>query len=369
MMNKVYDTGVEYSEDVNIAALANDILQQRCVLLIGPELLQIGGNPVSVALRHFLTTKYPHLLHSVYAREGLYKFKDETAKKRAQTDVIPQFFREAEPDETVLIKLIAIPFHLVLQVTPDTFLSNCALSHSISHEFHFFCGGGKPVEPVEFPSVDLPLFYNLCGKADRFDSMVLDYDDVYEYLKSVFAQPGLPQNLRIALDRANTFLFLGFDLEKWYTQLLIRWISDVKGAERFAGRFEQGEKDPDIKRFVRYHLNIVTSQKHCSELIDDLYAWCAKSDHLRQLADPVTPDAVTIRRFLLNGDLERALMIFDKVADNIGEKDTAIMLISQFSELKKGINTYGLTKEQFWEKSQALKFRLLETLNKFVYQI
>ncbi|MCK6691671.1 MAG: hypothetical protein L6Q97_06160, partial [Thermoanaerobaculia bacterium] len=77
-----------------------------------------------------MVAKHARLLQGLYTREGLYKFKDETAKKRAQTDAIPQFFREARPDEAALSKLLAIPFHLVLQVTPDTFLSDRALAHS-----------------------------------------------------------------------------------------------------------------------------------------------------------------------------------------------------------------------------------------------
>ena len=45
------------------------------------------------------------------------------------------------------------------------------------------------------------------------------------------------------------------------------------------------------------------------------------------------------------------------------------MLLGQFSELKKAMSTYALTKEQYWEKCQNLKFRLLETLNKHAYTL
>jgi hypothetical protein len=369
MTNTPLATNLETQEDCDLMAVANDILQQRCVLLIGPELLHVSGQSVSDALRNFMSSKHSRLLHSVYAHEGLYKFRDETAKKRAQTDAIPQFFREATPDTAALTNLLAIPFHLILQVTPDTFLSDHALAHSVNHESRYFCGGGKPVESVELPTADAPLFYNLCGTADRFDSMVLDYDDVYDYLKSVFAQPGLPQNLRTALDEATTFLFLGFHLEKWYTQLLLRWVSDVKGAERYADRFDNGEKNPDLQQFVRHHLNIVTASKRCYEILDDLHAHFAETGQLRPLADPVSPNTVSVRRFVQNGDLEKALLAFDKLADSIGEKDSATMLLGQFSELKKAMSTYALTKEQYWEKCQNLKFRLLETLNRYAYEL
>ena len=97
MTNEMTAPDLETGETFDLAGIANDILQQRCVLLIGPELLRVGGLSVSDALQQFLVTRHARLLQGVYAREGLFKFRDETAKKRAQTDAVPQFFREAGP--------------------------------------------------------------------------------------------------------------------------------------------------------------------------------------------------------------------------------------------------------------------------------
>lgn len=355
--------------DFHLPDIARDILEQRCVLLLGPDLLRCGEPPVNQALAAFLTSVHGRHVQHVFEREWLFKFKDEKAKRRIQTEAIPEFFRDAAPDADVLQKLLAIPFHLVLQVTPDTFLSDCAHRHSIKHQFKYFCGGGKPVEPVDLPTVTTPLFYNLCGTKDRFDSMVLDFDDLYEYLKSVFSHPGLPQNLRTALDHCNTFLFLGFQLDKWYTQLLIRWISDVTGAERFANKYNFGENGHDMETFVREHLQIITAEKEHFDLLDDLYGYFEKQQKLRSLADPVSPNAVAVRRLVQNAELEKALLMFDEIADAINEKTASTLLLSQFYELKTGLNNYSLTKEQFWEKSQNLKFRLLEIMDTHAYAL
>ena len=331
--------------EFHLPDIARDILEQRCALLLGPELLRCGHLPVNQALGTYLTAGHGRHVQHIFEREWLFKFKDEKAKRRIQTEAIPAFFREAAPDAALLRKLLAIPFHLVLQVSPDTFLSDCAHTHSVKHQFKYFCGGGKPVETVELPTAAAPLLYNLCGTKDRFDSMVLDFDDLYEYLKSVFSQPGLPQNLRTALDQCNTFLFLGFQLDKWYTQLLIRWISDVTGAERFANQYDFGENGHDVEAFVREHLQIVTAEKEHFALLDELHQHFERQGKLRPLADPVSPNTVAVRRLVQNGDLEKALFMFDGIADSIGEKTASILLSSQFHELKTALSNYALTKE------------------------
>lgn len=353
--------------DYHLPDIARDILEQRCVLLLGPDLFRCGNLPVNQALSAFITTAHGRHIQHIFEREWLFKFKDEKAKRRIQTEAIPEFFSAAAPDTQLLQKLLAIPFHLVLQVSPDTFLSDCAHRHSVAHQFKYFCGGGKPVEPVELPTATAPLLYNLCGTKDRFDSMVLDFDDLYGYLKSVFSQPGLPQNLRTALDDCNTFLFLGFQLDKWYTQLLIRWISDVTGAERFANKYNFGKNGQDVEAFVREHLQIFTAEKEHVELLGELHQHFAQQGKLRPLANPVSPNTVAVRRLVQNGDLEKALLIFNEISDSIGEKTTATLLLSQFNELNKAKNNYDLTKELFWEKSQNLKYRLLETMDKYAY--
>ena len=53
-------------------------------------------------------------------------------------------------------------------------------------------------------------------------------------IQSALGNPGLPDRLRGALRQANTFIFLGFQLEKWYTQLLLRLLTERPGVEKIA---------------------------------------------------------------------------------------------------------------------------------------
>lgn len=344
--------------------LANDILEQRCALLLGPEMLTVGSVPVTQVFQGYLQEHYGRFLQHTYEREGLFKFFEEKAKKRIQTEAIKSFYEQTQPDEAPLKKLLEIPFHLILQITPDTFLSDTALRHTVDHQFRYFCGGGRPVDSVDKPTNGAPLLYNLCGMRDRYDSMVLDYDDVFAFLKSAFGAPGLPENLRTALSECTTFLYLGFQMDKWYTQLVMRWVADsVRGADRFSNDYNFGNGGEDIEDFVRQHLEIVTTGKQHTELLNELYQKFETKGKLRTVSNPVSPNNLTVRRLVQHGDLEKALEVYCEITQNADDHNAAVMLKGEYQELKKARDQYFLSNEQFWERSRQIKYRLLSLLH------
>ena len=145
--------------------------------------------------------------------------------------------------------------------------------------------------------------------------------------------------------------------------------TDVTGAERFANKYNFGENGKDVEAFVHEHLQVITAEKEHAELLAELYTHFEQQGKLRPLANPVSPNTVAVRRLVQNGDLEKALLMFNDIADLIGEKTASTMLLSQFNDLKTASSNYALTKEQFWEKSQNLKFRLLETMDQHAYAL
>jgi hypothetical protein len=120
---------------------------------------------------------------------------------------------------------------------------------------------------------------------------------------------------------------------------------------------------------VHKHLRVISAGKALFELLDELYNYLGRAGHLRHLADPVSTNTVSIRRAVQNGELERALHVFAEFAVTVQEEETATILLSQYHELKTAQQQYDLTNEQFWEKSQNLKFRLLNTLEKYAYAL
>jgi uncharacterized protein YdaL len=135
--------------------LLADIKNQQCVLLTGPEIAKIGPKAVNQTLKeHLLSNNSTDIAH-YYARDGFFLFRDKVAKEDVQRDI--KFFYSENlldaPVEPAIYKQIAeIPFHLIISITPDSYLSDTCYRYGIKHRFSYFQSNGEiPVE-VEEPS-------------------------------------------------------------------------------------------------------------------------------------------------------------------------------------------------------------------------
>lgn len=217
--------------------LATDIKKQQCVVLLGPEIVKSGDKTVRQALREHLNETNADDIAHYYERDGFFLFREEIAKQDVQREVV-EFYEahntDQEVDETLLKQLVQLKTHVVLSINPDRFLSDVAYKYGIKHRFAYFQHGGEAVMDVEEPTIETPLFYNLCGSTERDDSLVLDYDDLFSLLSALLGSPGLPAKLDKAVKDAKHFLFIGFDFDKWYSQLLLRLLSGKKAIRKFA---------------------------------------------------------------------------------------------------------------------------------------
>lgn len=350
--------------DFDPVLVADEIERKTCALLVGPDLFRLDGRPLNQAMRDSLAAKYGAYIEHYYEQQGLFKFKHEAGKKLVTQKAVREFYEAATPDEELLKKIASIPFHLILSINPDTYLSDTFLKYGIRHQFHYFLGNHREVKPVE-PPAELPLIYNLTGTKDKYDSLVLDYDDLYDYFKSVFGPPGLPQHLHLALNECSSFLFLGFQLDKWYTQLFVRWVSDVKGARRYANTWNGSAKDPETEQFIQKHINIYLTEKDSFGVLDDLYRIFQDNGTLRLLSPSASPNTVGIRRRVQNGEMQKALEEFNALSGSVGEQNAATLFLSEYNDLVEKKSKYALNSEEFEEHLRKLKFRLLETLDKY----
>ncbi|MBK8429293.1 MAG: hypothetical protein IPL27_26565 [Lewinellaceae bacterium] len=76
------------------------------------------------------------------------------------------------------------------------------------------------------------MIYNLCGSIEDYQSLVLDFDDMFELLKNLLSDFGIPKAVNDVLVTATTYIFIGFQFDKWYTQLLLRYVN--KNRDRFS---------------------------------------------------------------------------------------------------------------------------------------
>lgn len=314
--------------------LAEDIREQKCVLLIGPEIVQIEGKPL---IRHVHET----LLHGgsddilyYYEQDSLFLFKDENAKLDAPRQ-IKRVYKNLEFTSDIYQKILEIPFHLIISLNPDTYLANAASGEQfgVNHNFRFFRFNGEASDEVPEATKECPLIYNLCGCVNEDESLILDYEDLFQLLRIALGPDGLPNNLRKKLKEARSFLFLGFDFEKWYSQLLLQLLTgDRKGRPKFALNTTMAESD--AKNFLLHQFRIEFLGDD-AVVFDPLYEFCKSEKLLRQLKQPQQIDKVSIQELkslIGNNELDQAFTQVERYTLGTELYDWTIQLKRRYTE-------------------------------------
>ena len=254
--------------------ILDDIQYQKAVLLVGPEITQSDGQPLSIHLRNALFQSNPDDIAYYYERDGFFLFRSPEGKVRVARQV-KRFYRDLIPDERTLRHITAIPFHVIVSLNPDTFISEAFYKYGIKHSFHYFQyrHSNSSDDQIGKLHKSMPLIYNLFGSKDRDESLLLDYDDVYKMLQSTLGASSLPSGLLRTLREASTYIFIGFQFDKWYSQLLFKFLSDNGRIEKRISN-DSPLSDLDTNGFILQQFQIRFMGKQ-TNFLDQLYNRCA----------------------------------------------------------------------------------------------
>jgi hypothetical protein len=317
-----------------IKRLTTDLKKEQCVVLLGPEIVKLGDKTVREALREHLNTTNADDIAHYYERDGFFLFREEIAKQDVQREVA-EFYEahdtESDVNETVLKQLVRLKAHVVLSINPDRFLSDVAYKYGIQHRFAYFQHGGEAVADVEEPSIEIPLFYNLCGATERDDSLVLDYDDLFSLLSSLLATPGLPPKLGKALEKAKHFLFIGFDFDKWYSQLLLRLLSGKKAIRKFAIDPSVKEENTTIFLVKQFGIEFIEDE---NAFLTAFFKQCTEQNLMRDTLETLTPNALHVIRHIQNGQLLKALTFAHDQTTDKDAKDLITIRLANYHDLE-----------------------------------
>jgi hypothetical protein len=293
------------SRDI-IEDLVLDIEEERCVLLIGPEIIQIDGKSQTRYVHEQVLEQEADHIDYYYPNDSLFLFKDDADKNRVARRV-KKLYRGMDLPLDVYHRILELPIPLVISLNPDTFLPDAAQRYGLAHHFSHFRFTGQATDEVGAPTAARPLFYNLCGCRTEEESLLLDYEDLFRLLRAVLPD-GLPNKIRLKLREASSFLFLGFDFERWYTQLLLQLLTgERKGRPKFALRSRMD--DGHAKNFLihQFQIQFLGSEQH---LFDSLRQGLAEEGRLRKLTPIVldqTTTVATIRALIGAGNTGEAL--------------------------------------------------------------
>ena len=330
--------------------LAQSIADGEAVLVLGPDaipLYRLGPPPpndpeepaeatFSQLTRRRIQTALGASVTYFYSRDNLFLFRDKDAKNQAQK-VVKRCANDKSwlPDAELLRRIAAMKFPLILSLSPEAYTRAAFSQYGLPYQFDYFTAKDKTTDTaLTAPKASQPVLYNLCGYAleDDYDSVILDYHDLFGLLTALLGDLNVPDALRGKLKKANRFVLLGFQLERWYSQLLLQYINKLDG------EFDNGKHNfalltdlrEDAREFVieQFQVKCIAPSQ---EEWDRLFEACSRYDALRALPDPLSGPATQIRLLVERDDLPGALDVLDKNSAALGDPTLVSLLKSQYT--------------------------------------
>ena len=324
------------NEFPDLPRLLSDVKTGKCALILGPEIFQFNGQPLNTYVRNSLLEKYPDQIAAYYERDGFFLLRNPDDKPEIQ-DEIRYLFQNMDIDESLLRKIIEIPFSVVLSVNPDTFQRDLRFHYGLPHRFSLFDAGKEPDVDLPEAAPDLlkqrvPLYYNLLGCVEKQSTLILDYDDLFRLFQGLIAAPKLPGRLLVRLAETTSYLFLGFQFDRWHTQLLLRLLDVKRAARRFALQ-SVVPKEAGGEAFLvnQFRIKFLGAETH---LLDQLHTAFADEGNLRAVNSADTPAKEAIVRLLQKGNTEHAIQKLIEVAKGTPVDQAATGLSARYQNWK-----------------------------------
>lgn len=333
--------------------ILDKIEQEECLLVLGPE-AYTGPDGVSYQrnlIKHLNPESNPRI-RRYYEDDGFFLFDDASKRTLACHD-IKSFYKTAKTNET-LLKLAAIPFHLMMTVTPDILLNQSFEEQGFSYDALYYKKNKEPDKIKRKPSKTSPLLYNLFGCLKSEESLILTHNDLYDYFKSIFARKSMPESLKDGLHQIKNILLLGVPFDQWYMQLLLRELEIHNTGYSFL-RYAANQTLPgEIRTFCteQFNINFIYGQEEDHhELIPwfvrELHARCEARGMLRRPGTEEQTLGHKIRDLVSEGDLEEALGLMEEYAEEENRwVDEIAMLHSRFRSFNRRAQKGVLREEE-----------------------
>ena len=297
--------------------LMYSIEQNEAIVFLGPEILTTHDQKgIYDALFEQLAETRKEAILDFYPKEGLFLFKQEMHKGSYVRQIKQHFSAQQTPE--MLSKLIEIPFHLYVNVAPDMLLKLLFEKHKLPHQFLFFSPTLPNTELEEVPKNN-PLVYNIMGSFLQDESIVLSHDDLFLYLKAILGESGLPNFFKKQMKVSKDLIFIGFQFNKWYMQLLLRILELDKGKFAFNRVAAAQDSITEIKELCLNQFQIRIIDTNVNSFIDELHLRCQKNSQIAlrtldnaQKIEKVQNDVKLEQQELIKERLKRLLRLLSE---------------------------------------------------------
>lgn len=326
------------NELLNWDDILDDIEDQKAVLLLGHGFLSGAHEALNQLFKEKLGEKLLHF----YSKDGLFLFSDNVIKTVEARKEAARFYKTIRPNEPLLKKIVELPFRLIISANPDKALVNVFAKYHHQLQFDYYSSKNKEKDyPLERPTIEKPLLYNLCGSFEDHESLLLDYDDLFSLFATLLPDNKIPDYaVRLPLKKATTYIFIGFQFERWYTQLLLRYLNMNDRFNNNSSNYalQTSFADTEIQQFFLKQFNVKYIGTDLS-FFEELHQRFSKKypEKLRKLVDELSPSGTTVIQLLEKSEFESAftmLKIFG-TQFNDEEKETLTLTESNYSEFLK----------------------------------
>lgn len=355
--------------------ILDTLSRQKCVFFLGTEIFTDNqGNTIEKALVDFL--KEDEIIHSFirkyYPEEGLFLFEKKSHKRQVISKMREFYQSNNIPSLDHIKKIAEIPFHLCLNLNPNHLLIDHFKSKGFPYEHDYYFKMHPPQKQFIKPTKDKPLIYHILGDIEVDESLILTHNDLFNYLRSVFKETSMSDELKQELIQSNCFIFFGLPFEKWYMQLILN-IFDFKSVdydelERYALRNIKHEK---IEEFFREQFHFEFVAEDIGSFIDDLHQRCKEKGILRTSSEISTSIAITsnsIKTLIGKAKRDEAISILKQrletqrpASNSLLDELSVISARSELLQMQKRLNTISFENENLEENQ--INVSLLSLVN------
>jgi hypothetical protein len=265
--------------------LITEIKNGNCAIILGHGLLTTpDGTPKFTQLCEQLATENAEHIHAYYEEENFFLFKALKFRRRF-VNAVEEFYKQelSQAEKELYQKLAEIPVSLYVSVSADDYLKKALGDENMQHVFY---GDDENKSFTAEATKDKPLIYNIFGSVSSANSIVFSHDNLYDFLKSVLGEQGLPKAVKkfFKPDAGGEVIFLGFDFSRWYVQLLLR-IFNLNVKDNELSRTATGNTNitKEEEEIAQNHFQVEFVEKDCKEFIDVLHQKCKEKGLLRNL--------------------------------------------------------------------------------------
>lgn len=162
-------------ENINWDSLVSSISDGEAILVLGPDAIPLYNTastteePVEQTFSQLTRRKILETdnigVSYYYERDNLFLFREQKDKNAARK-LVREVARDNTwlPDEELLRQIIAIPFSVILNLSPEQIVYQSFIKHFREPQFDFCTPYNKDAsKSISTPTQNDPLIYNLCG--------------------------------------------------------------------------------------------------------------------------------------------------------------------------------------------------------------